>query len=214
MERKDIENIAKSRSFFKRYKKEFFLFICVFIGVCLGLFTSIPLITDFSYQEEFIHHTGGEKVKGNAIAQNMSFVEIFANNLNVNLLMFIIGFLLYSGIVFILTWNASVIVYYLYNIGSYEKIILTSLLIFPHGIIEIAGYILAGLAGAILSFRLDNAFSSRFYKISDREGNISLKPDRRNTFNKLLNKKFTKDILVMICFSISLILLGAIIETV
>lgn len=209
MERKDIETIAKSRSFFGRYKKEFFLFISIFIGVCIGMLISAPLISDFSYQESFVN-----KIQGNAISEEIQFKEVLINNLNVILITFIISFLLYSGLIFVLIWNASIIIYYLYNLGSYEKIFYTTLLIVPHGFLEIAGYILAGISGGILSFRIDNAYSSKFYKVYDKQGNIKLKPDRRNTLKKLLNKRFYKEMSILFFLSIVLILLGAIVETI
>ena len=217
MERKDIEEFNKSRNFFQRYEKELVVFLLMFCGVSLGFFASIPFISDFSYQEAFAGPINESVVAGKSIggyvAQSDSvFPLIFMNNLKVTFLTFILSFLLYSGLIFILVWNASVIVYTLHSFGSYDKVLIMAISILPHGFLEIAGYIVAGLAGAILSFRLDNAYSSKFYKVSDEKGNIKIRPDRRNTFKKILNKRFYVDLILLVIISLVLVFVGALIE--
>ena len=213
MERKEIEEFAHSRSFFKRYEKELVLFLSIFLGVTLGLFVSTPFISDFSYQEAFAKPiSAGDSIEGHVTQFGSTFLLILANNLKVTFLTFVLSFLLYSGLIFILIWNASVIAYALYNLGSYDKVLLAAISILPHGLLEIAGYIVAGMVGAILAFRLDNAYSSRFYKVSDEKGNIKLKPDRRNIFNKLLNKRFYTDLIFLILVALGLVVVGAIVE--
>jgi|GEM_PF-5861240 uncharacterized membrane protein SpoIIM required for sporulation len=219
MERKDIEEFNKSRSFFKRYEKELVLFLSMFLGVSFGLFASISFISDFSYQEAFAGPINegvdvGESISGNAINTESTFFLIFMNNLRVIFLTFVLSFLLYSGLIFILVWNASVIVYVLSNFGSYDKVLIMAISILPHGFLEIAGYIAAGLAGAILSFRLDNAYSSKFYKVSDEKGNIEMRPDRRNIFNKILNKRLYMDLILLVFVALGLVFFGALIEAI
>lgn len=213
MERKDIENFSQSRSFFKRYEKELILFLSIFVGVAIGLFVSTPFISDFTSQEAFAKSiSAGENIEGHATQFDSTFFLILANNLKAIFLTFVLSFLLYSGLIFILIWNASVIAYALYNLGSYDKVLITAVSILPQGLLEISGYIAAGMAGAILAFRLDIAYSSKFYKVSDKKGNITLKPDRRNTFNKLINKRFYTDLILLIIAALGLIIIGAVIE--
>lgn len=80
------------------------------------------------------------------------FQSIIFNNLRVFSLSFLLSFLLSAGLIFILVWNSSVFGFFLaqtsksvFHLPRYLALYL------PHGMLEIAGYVLAGVSGALLS---------------------------------------------------------------
>jgi len=95
--------------------------------------------------------SGAAAVTGSA-AGGLDFSGIFWNNLQVLLMAFVLALVFGAGAVFIIVWNASVLGVF---IGSAAKslwaIPAVSLGFLPHGLPEIAAYLLAGLAGGLLS---------------------------------------------------------------
>ena len=176
----------KAKLLILRHEREMTVFWAIFVGLVIGLYISTPLITDFTYQEAFKN-----KVSGNITQSQFSFTQILLNNLEVNLMTFIISFLAFSGLIFVLVWNASIVSYHLYSLSSHKLALLQGLIFLSHGLLEIGGYILAGIAGSILA----------------------LKIDRKTKFNHSLNKEFLKDLFILIFASILLVFIGAGIES-
>ncbi|MCA9496009.1 MAG: stage II sporulation protein M [Nanoarchaeota archaeon] len=185
----DIEELEKSmetKLLILRHEKEMAVFWAIFVGLVIGFYIATPLISDFTYQEAFKN-----KISGNLTQTNLFFTQILLNNLEVNLMTFIISFLAFSGLIFVLVWNASIVSYHLYSLSSHKLALLQGIIFLSHGLIEIGGYILAGIAGSILA----------------------LKIDRKTKFNHSLNKEFFKDLSILIFTSILLIFIGAGIES-
>lgn len=111
----------------------------------------------------------GGVIEGSAVGNATLFVQIFLNNFKVMLFCMFFSFFYGAGAIFILTWNASVIsaaigtffrTYIgeytsslgLFKIAGYFHIYSLSLLrYFIHGLPEILGYFIGGLAGGIIS---------------------------------------------------------------
>ncbi len=95
---------------------------------------------------------GGQGYSLYAIDNYQSFLAILLNNLQVMMFSFLFSFAFGAGAVFIIVWNAAILGVF---IGQLSKNIFElpfiSLLFIPHGIPEIAAYLLAGLAGGIIS---------------------------------------------------------------
>ena len=112
-----------------------------------------------------------QHVTGNS-TQTALLSKIFLNNIKVMIFCILFSFLYGSGAIFILTWNASVIgaaagnfirthmaqfagAVGLHKIGAYFYVTSLSILRYAvHGIPEILSYVVAGLAGGILSMAL------------------------------------------------------------
>lgn len=95
-------------------------------------------------------------VTGNAAAAGDLMLAIIRNNLFVMGVTFVITFFLTSGIIFILAWNASVLGVWIGSISSSPAhIALFTLPYLLHAILEIGGYVLAGVAGALLSYQIE-----------------------------------------------------------
>ena len=157
------------RNLFQRHECVIKIYTVYFLGVVVamsflfvfgsGHFNQIL----FEKQINEVERLSGVDVTGNLIeVQNAG--KIFANNIFVLLITFILSFLFGSGAIFVLSWNASVIAVYagaLVRLSvakgvspylAYAYWLPNSLLsISLHGIPEILGYFFAGLAGGILS---------------------------------------------------------------
>ena len=208
MDRLEIDEYSKHTSFLKRYSKELLIFWSIFMGVFLGLFVSISFTNDFSYQESFV-----SEIAGNFIHIENSFFDILYNNLNVAFFTMIISFFVFSGLIFVLVWNASILAYYVSTFESFDKIFLISFFLLPHALLEIGGYVFAGLAGAILAYRLDLAYMTKFYNLFTKKGERQTFRDKRNTFRKIINKRLFVDLACLVGFSVFLVCLGAVIES-
>ncbi|MBI4983377.1 stage II sporulation protein M [Candidatus Woesearchaeota archaeon] len=106
------------------------------------------------------------------IAQFDLFTRIFANNTKVLFLCILFSFLYGTGAIFILVWNASVVATAMGNVFKTEVAKVASMVDLPgvaayfsaasfsfvrymtHGLLEMAAYLVAGLAGGIISIAL------------------------------------------------------------
>ena len=160
-----------------RHANELAIYLSFFLGVTFGYIISTYIFPAefFSIQVEVIQGIRGESiggsaigatgdVLGNVIISNL-FEKIITNNLWVFFLTFVVSFLISAGMVFVLVWNASVLGVFLAKastgVADLQILILSYL---PHGILEIAAYILAGLSGALLSYQFGYYYNTKKYK--------------------------------------------------
>lgn len=174
-------------SLFLRAGREMEMFWALFLGSALGIFFLLlfGFGGDFSFQEKFV--TG---VSGFAVAQEASFFDIFLNNLGVAFFTFVISFLVFSGLVFVLVWNSSVLGFYLYSLGLDGSTVLRFFLMLPHVLFEIGGYVMAGIAGGIVAYAFDRS-------------------DKGVVFG---SRKFLRDVGFLLFFGFFLVFLGAVVE--
>ncbi|MBI4020375.1 MAG: stage II sporulation protein M [Candidatus Aenigmarchaeota archaeon] len=145
------------KGFWIRHEKDAIMLLLYFAGLTLNFaLWSFFLPPDtFQIQLEKINQIRGS-VSGSATAAASSgilgFVSIFSNNMQVLLISFLFSFAFGAGAIFILTWNASILGVF---IGQLSKTVwdipAVSAAFLPHGIPEIAGYLIAGLGGGIIS---------------------------------------------------------------
>ena len=177
----------ESKGFFSRISKELVIFWSFFLGIILGFIVcfKLNLIIDYFLQENFVN-----LIRGNIVDLSNSFFMIVTNNLLVAFFCFIISFLAFSGLIFIIVWNASILTIYLSQFSGFVSFF--NLFGMLHGFIEIGGFIFAGILGAVLSNRIEKEF---------------------NYGNKIkFNKLFVKDICILFILSITFILLAAFLE--
>lgn len=184
MTKKELQTRMNSLNLIKRHDCELIVFWTIFIAITVGLYVSFPLITDYTYQGAFV-----EKITGNFFNNTAFFKEIFFNNMIVALFTFVISLITFSGLIFVLVWNASILAYVL-NDFNYKDAFLSSLFYLSHGLFEIGGFVLVGIAGALLAYRID----------------------RWKKFDHKLNGEFYKDLVILIIGGILLVLIGALIE--
>jgi len=161
------------RALLYEHSKAFMFLMCLFAGAVISFslwYIVLPQETTqslFSAQAQTILSLN-QKVTGN-VAQLNIMTKIFLNNVKVMIFCIIFSFLYGSGAIFILMWNSSVIGVAFGNyfrvklaesaaslgfasFASYFYVIGYSVLRYAiHGIPEILAYVVAGLAGGIIS---------------------------------------------------------------
>ncbi|MBT3814037.1 stage II sporulation protein M [Candidatus Woesearchaeota archaeon] len=160
----------------KEHAKVLIFLVFLFLGITSALalaYVFLPSETStviFSLQEKAIVNTNNNVQGG--ITHFGLLTKIFLNNLKVLFFCITFSFLYGTGAIFILTWNASVVATAMGNFFKMELAKGASLIGLPaissyfsaasfsflrymtHGILEMASYFVAGLAGGIISIAL------------------------------------------------------------
>lgn len=132
----------------RRHWTELKTYLTFFLGVSLAFGVSNSALPQdfFSVQTTVIGSITGKTISGSL------FSEVIINNLSVFFLTFLLSFALTAGMIFILVWNASILGVFITNLSkSALHLPLAALSYLPHGILEVAAYILAGISGFYLS---------------------------------------------------------------
>ncbi len=171
-ERKDIK-LSSEKSILKEHFHTINLFLFLFLGFTLAFtfwYVILPseLIQSTYRVQSITIQSINLKILG-GFSSMTTFNHILLNNLKVLVFCVLFAFLYGVGAIFILTWNASVIstaignfirtnlAFYTQKIGfaklgSYFQIVSLGLLRYLlHGVPEILAYLVAGLAGSIIS---------------------------------------------------------------
>lgn len=179
-EEKDLV-AAGERSLLKEHGRAISAFLFLFLGIMVVFALAYLLLPEsatntlFSEQSKTITRINGRVTA--ETAQNFNFfIKILLNNFNVMWFCLLFSFLYGAGAIFILTWNASVIGAaignfirsHVSNTASYFYMAPLGVLRYMvHGIPEIVAYLVAGLAGGIISVAIINHDfrSSKFDKV-------------------------------------------------
>jgi uncharacterized membrane protein SpoIIM required for sporulation len=186
MDKEELDERMQKRRLFARHGNELVVFWTIFVAATIGLLAAIPFQSDFTYQQAFVNQLTGY------VTNNIGFEEVLLNNLEVMAFTFVLSIISFSAVVFVLLWNASIVAYVLTQITSGTNAFLTGFGMLPHGLLEIGGYVMAGIAGSILALRFD----------------------RKKKLDADINERFWKDFLMLIGMAIGLVVLGAVLETV
>lgn len=159
LRKKESEEMMKKmteKKLLKRHENELAIYVSFFLGVMFGFIISAYIMPSYFFEiQENVISGIRSTVSGNIVIGGL-FNVIISNNMWVFALTFIVSFLFSAGMIFILVWNASVLGVFLArtskNIYQMHMLALSYL---PHGILEIAAYILAGISGALLSYQFD-----------------------------------------------------------
>jgi len=138
------------RSFWDNHGTDIVILLMFFFGMTMSFAVWSSVLPDdlFSTQVDKITEIRGT----GALTQEGAFSSILLNNLQVMVVSFVLSLVFGAGAIFIIVWNASVLGVYIGQVSkSLLHIPVISLGFLPHGIPEIAGYVVAGLAGGILS---------------------------------------------------------------
>lgn len=175
-EEKDLEGYEESwllKEHGKALKSMMWLFIGMTFAfmIAYAFFPSEASSALFSAQRETITSLNGQAT-GQLSADMGRFTRIFLNNVRVLVFCILFSFLYGAGAIFVLTWNATIIGTAMGNImksgvdkiaeytgiaavGGHAQILGYAILRYAiHGIPEILGYFVAGLAGGIISIAI------------------------------------------------------------
>ncbi|MBN2880939.1 stage II sporulation protein M [Candidatus Woesearchaeota archaeon] len=179
-DREEITKKLKETTLLKRHEQEVVVYLTIFLAVVIGIFLTARLTTDFSMQQAFL-----SSISGNATS-SLPFTKILLNNLLVLILTLAITLLLSSGLLLVLVWNASIIAYALTQVSNP---LITGIAFLGHGLVEVAGYIIVGIAASLLSYKIEN------YKEASKS-------------------KVIKDVVILTAIGITTIFLAAILEVI
>lgn len=140
----------EGENFWDNHGPDLVLLLMFFFGMTISFAAWSFALPDDTFTTQI---TKINEIRGTgAVTQAGAFSAILSNNLQVMTVSFILSLVFGAGAIFIIVWNASVLGVYIGQISkSFYHIPVVSLGFLPHGIPEIAGYLVAGLAGGILS---------------------------------------------------------------
>lgn len=170
IEKKEAEHRIHEK-FFERHKETIWLFTLFFLGVFTAIFIfSIVSPEEYvksTFDAQLTEITRVTSISGSFIASDMLEL-IITNNLRVMGLCFLLSFLIGTGAIVILSWNASILAIYLASFvrkGLVEEFIIRTISLVPHAPVEIAAYFLAGMAGGVFSTGIirENSLAGNFY---------------------------------------------------
>lgn len=134
-----------------RHDIELIVFWSIFIASFVGFFIVSPLISDFSVQASFY-----ASITGNMTDTGIGFTEILINNLGVLALTFAVSFISIAGLIIVLVWNASVLAYVLRFKTFEQNTFMQAIGYLGHGLLEIAGFVFAGISAMILAYKIEH----------------------------------------------------------
>lgn len=182
-----------SLSFWERNREVILVYVSFFCGMILTM--SLIYVTLPEHRVEKLFENQIKEIniiRGKFEFQN-KFTEIFLNNISVLTLSFLFAFLFGSGAIFILAWNASVLASAIgivaKSMGGIKGIPIAVLMFFPHGSLEILAYFIGGIAGGIASITIARRKSLKIWYVLG-------------------------DALKLMMFSVFLLIVAALIETV
>jgi hypothetical protein len=168
IKKEDRAEISESSFSLLRLWKDNKQLVLTYLGIFIGVYVATYLITYFSYQFGLDASTIFREqlflepaISGRATFFSGLFWDILLNNWWVLLATFFLGIITGDGATFFVVWNASawaaIFAYRSFAAGSIlstsfvEVAILLQLIVLPHLLIEGLAYILAGIAGSIIS---------------------------------------------------------------
>ncbi|MEM2713957.1 MAG: stage II sporulation protein M [Candidatus Pacearchaeota archaeon] len=176
-EREDLA-LKKEREILKEHGRALLALIFLFLGMLIG-FVALALLLPSSYTKvnfesqihtycsinmpydiktciDYLPEGKLERPSRSISFENAMnrFFGIFMNNLYVLLFVIIFSFIFGAGAIFILAWNASVIAIAISSLAKARNFGLAFSHYMLHGLPEIAGYFVAGLAGGIISMAI------------------------------------------------------------
>lgn len=174
-EEKDIE-LPTEQKILEHHAKAIMVFIMLFLGILAGmtiLYLVLPAptaVTLFADQIETYKQINPVREITGYATTGGDFQKVLFNNLRVLFFCIVFSFLYGAGAIFVLSWNASVIALAIGNVVRTEMALLAShtgaaktavylkVLVIDgfsryllHGLLEITSYIIAALAGGIIS---------------------------------------------------------------
>lgn len=191
-EREEVEKEWSETHLLKRHAEDLNLYLAFFLGTTLGFAISTFFVPEsfYSIQLQVLESIGAPTGQ---IMDSTFLMDIIQNNLWVLAVTFILTFFITSGVVFVLAWNASVLGVLIGTLSSsILEVPLLTLPYLPHGLLEIGGYVLAGIAGALLSYEAEL---------------IVFEED-----SPVINRVLAKDVITLLALGVGMILVAGVVE--
>ncbi len=163
-EQEEIKERWSEPHLLRRHIEDFTLYMSFFLGCTIAFAASTFFVPNefYTIQIQVLDSIGAPTGQ---VINTSFFMEIVANNLWVFFVTFVLTFFVTSGVVFVLVWNASVLGVLIGILShSLTDVPIQTLPYLPHGIPEIGAYVLAGIAGALMSYQAE------LYMFGDENG--------------------------------------------
>lgn len=194
-ERQEVVNRWSEKRLIRRHSKELELYLTFFLGTTVAFAVSTFFVPDgfYNIQMQVLSDIGAPTGQ---ILGDPFFLRVLENNAWVFMVTFVMTFFVSSAVIFVLAWNASVLGVFIGDISAeLIHVPIETLPYLPHGMLEIGGYILAGIAGALLSYEVE------IIMLEGQDGvNVS--------------RIITRDVIVLLAWGMLFVVLGAFIEAV
>jgi len=191
-EEKETEETGEREPFFKRHGDVISAYVALFCGMVFAMSIAFIVLPQNLVEVIFQEQINEVRLIQGKFSFGNQFLDILTNNLSVLMLAFLFSFLLGTGAVLIIAWNASVLSAAIgliaNSFGGLTGMPVAVMTFIPHGSFELLAYFIAAIAGGLLSVAVTKKKSKNFWYI-------------------------IKDSVLMIFLSIIFIIVGAIIET-
>lgn len=155
-ERMEVSRDWGEKKLLKRHAHQLELYLSFFLGTTAGFALSTFFVPRSFYAVQLQVLSAIRSPTGMAVGGEL-FREILANNLWVFSITFLLTFFIAAGVIFVLAWNASVLGVLVGTVASSTfQIPVVTLFYLPHGLLEVGGYVMAGIAGSLLSYRVES----------------------------------------------------------
>jgi len=168
-EEEETAETGPRESFFKRHGDVILAYTGVFLGMVFAMSISFVVLPDAVVENVFDQQIEEVKLIQGHFTFGNQLLDIVANNVSVLMLAFLFSFLLGTGAVLILAWNASVLSAAIgliaKSFGGVRGIPVAVLTFIPHGTFEILAYFVGAIAGGLISAAVMKKTSNNFWYI-------------------------------------------------
>jgi stage II sporulation protein M len=191
LEEKETE-FEMSKPFLERHGDVISAFAAMFVGMTLAMALAYIILPEEVSQKVFNEQIREINIIQGRFTFSSQFLEIFANNFSVLSLSFLLSFLIGTGAILILSWNASVLAAAIgmvaKSLGGLHGLPLAIMTFLPHGIFEITAYFIGAIGGGLISAAIAR---------------------RHSKFGLIL-----KDAFILFTIAVLLLIIGGVVETI
>jgi len=174
-EERETVKTGEHQGFFERHGDVVMAYASLFAGMVIAMSFVFVLLPQGTVEMIFNEQINEVNIIQGRFTFGSQFLDILINNVSVLILSFIFSFLLGTGAILILAWNASVLSAAIgllaKSLGGLKGIPIAILTFFPHGSFELTAYFIGAIAGGLVSSALMKKKSVKFwFIISDSSG--------------------------------------------
>jgi uncharacterized membrane protein SpoIIM required for sporulation len=189
----ETEELGTRQNFLQRHGDIISAFASMFLGIVVAMSFAFVILPDNVVENIFNEQIREVNLIQGRFTFGGQFLEIIANNASVLILSFLFSFLIGTGAILILAWNASVLSAAIgliaKSLGGIRGIPVAVLTFLPHGVFELTAYFIGAIAGGLISVALIRKNSRKFWFV-------------------------VQDSLKLILVSFMLLMIGGVIETI
>jgi uncharacterized membrane protein SpoIIM required for sporulation len=154
LEEKETE-FEMNKSFWERHGDVISAFASMFIGMTLAMSIAYIILPEEVSQKVFNEQIREINIIQGRFTFSSQFLEIVTNNFSVLSISFLLSFLIGTGAILVLSWNASVLAAAIgmvaKSLGGLHGLPLAIMTFLPHGVFEITAYFIGAIGGGLIS---------------------------------------------------------------